>query len=48
MTGANELRLQQLIQKQKTVALNSLELRELLRLTEKKGIKQKTRIARKR
>lgn len=42
MTEVEELRLQQLIQKQKNVALNSLELRELLRLSEKKRLKEKT------
>ena len=37
MTGAEKLRLQQLIHKQKTIPLNSLELLEPLRLTKKKN-----------
>ena len=35
MRSADELRVRDLINKQKTVALNSLELRELLRLRDK-------------
>ena len=43
MSEAEELRLQQLIRKQMKVALNSLELLELLRLSEKKKLGTKPR-----
>lgn len=45
MRSADELRIRALINKQKTIALNSLELRELLRLRDK--IKQAAEEAKK-
>jgi hypothetical protein len=39
MTQKEEFRLQQLLQKQKKIPLNSLELRDLVRLSQKKALK---------